>query len=92
MESRGERFRFYYDLEAPEVLHITLRHGTTPTDAIRVFYDGVTQAWDELYQRFVTTTRTHGIYWTRHPHDQSVLIISCFERHGINALATLVAQ
>ena len=38
VEARGELFRFYYDLEAPEVLHITLRHGATPRDAIRAFF------------------------------------------------------
>lgn len=80
IEAYGERFRFYYDLEHPEVLHITLRHGTTTGDAIRTFFGGETAAWDEVHSRFETVTGTHGIYWTRHPQDQSVIIISCSQR------------
>ena len=76
----GERFRFYYDLEHPEVLHITLRHGTAPADAIRTFFEGEAHPWDEARSRFETMTATHGLYWTRHASDQSVIVISCFER------------
>ena len=82
IEAGGERFRVYYDLEVPEVLHITLRHGTTPEDAIRTFFEGEQQPWDEERQRFETATDKHGLYWTRHPHDGSVIVISCFEREG----------
>jgi hypothetical protein len=42
----GERFRFYYDMEVPELLHVTLRHGTTPEDAIRTFFEGEAGPWD----------------------------------------------
>ena len=80
IEAGGERFRFYYDLEVPEVLHITLRHGTTPEDAIGAFFDGEVSSWDAARQRFESATATHGLYWTRHPHDDSVIVISCFER------------
>lgn len=76
----GERFRFYYDQEVPEVLHIMLRHGTTPEDAIRTFFEGGQGPWDEARQRFESATELHGLYWTRHPHDDSVIVISCFER------------
>lgn len=79
IEAGGERFRFYYDREVPEVLHITLQHGTTPDDAVRVFFEG-TATWYEAHQRFETVTRTHGLYWTRHVHDQSVIVINCFPR------------
>jgi hypothetical protein len=79
IEAGGERFRFYYDLEHLEVLHIMLRHGTVPEEAIRTFFEGGTR-WDEARARFETLTDRHGIYWTRHPHDQSVIIISCFQR------------
>lgn len=80
IEAGGQRFRFYYDLEHPEVLHMTLRHGTVPEDAIRTFLEGETRPWDEARSRFETVTESHGIYWTRHPHDQSVIVISCFQR------------
>jgi hypothetical protein len=80
VEARGERFRFYYDLEHPEVLHITLHHGTTPQDAIQTFFGGETGSWDQAHRRFETATETHAIYWTRHAHDQSVIVITCFKR------------
>ncbi|MPZ13486.1 MAG: hypothetical protein GEU73_03525 [Chloroflexi bacterium] len=80
IEARGERFRFYYDLEQPEALHITLHHGTTPREAIRTFFEGETGAWDEAHSRFETVTETRGIYWTRHAQDQSVMVITCFKR------------
>ena len=82
IEAGGERFRFYYDVEVPEMLHVTLRHGTRPEDAIRTFFDGEENSWDEARQRFESATETHGLYWTRHPHDDSVIVISCFEREG----------
>ena len=84
IEANGERFRFYYDPEHPEVLHIALRHSTTPEDAIRTFLEGETESWDKPHMRFETVTETHGIYWTRHPHDQSVIIVSCFRRGDEN--------
>ncbi len=80
IEAGDERFRFYYDREVPEALHIALRHGTTPEDAIRVFFEGAARPQDEAHARFETVTETHGLYWTRHAHDQSVIVISCFER------------
>ncbi len=80
IEAGAERFRCYYDAEVPEMLHITLRHGTTPEDATRTFFNGGESSWDEARQRFESATETHGLYWTRHPHDDSVIVISCFER------------
>jgi hypothetical protein len=80
IEGGGERFRFYYDQEVPEVLHITLRHGAAPEDAIVTFFEGEASPWDEARQRYETITDTHGLYWTRHPNDHSVIVISCFER------------
>ena len=80
IEAGGERVRFYYDVEVPEVLHIALRHGTTPEDAIRTFVEGEQQPWDVARQRLETATDTHGLYWTRHPHDGSVIVITCFHR------------
>ena len=80
VEANGERIRFYYDVEHPENLHISLRHGTTPADAIRTFFEGESRPWSESHSRFETLTDTHGIYWTRHAFDRSVIIISCFRR------------
>lgn len=80
VEASGERFRFYYDLEHPAILHIMLHRGTTTEDAVRTFFGGETQPWDETRSRFETMSETHGIYGTRHAHEQSVVIISCFKR------------
>ncbi|MDP2327027.1 MAG: hypothetical protein Q8M79_02960 [Dehalococcoidia bacterium] len=79
IEAGGERFRFYYDPELPAVLHITWRHGTTPEDAVEAFFDGPA-AWNEARARFETVGERHVLYWTRHAHDQSVIVISCFGR------------
>lgn len=80
IEVAGERFRFYYDREVPELLHVMVRHGTTPWDAIRAFFEGGETVWDEARQRFQTLGDAHGLYWTRHQYDGSVIVISCFER------------
>jgi hypothetical protein len=80
VEALGERFRFYYDIDLPEVLHITLQHGTTPMEAISTFFEGQPGVWDEGHSRFETMTESHGLYWTRHAYDGSVIVISCFRR------------
>ena len=80
VEANGERFRFYYDQEHPQILHTILQHQTTPEDAVRTFFEGATGAWNEEHLRYETMTETHGIYWTRHAYDHSVIIISCFKR------------
>lgn len=80
IDAGGERFRFYYDRKVPEVLHITLRHGTTPEDAIRVFFEDEARLRHETHARFEAVTATHGHYWARHARDQSVIVISCFRR------------
>lgn len=80
VEANGERFRFYYDRDHPQILHVTLQHGTTPEEAVQTFFEGSTTPWDEEHLRYETVTETHSIYWTRHAHDQSVIIISCFKR------------
>ena len=80
IEAGGERFRFYYDADLPEVPHIVLRHGTTPEEAIYTFFGGETGPWNDVRARFETVSDTHHLYWTRHAHDQSVIVISCFAR------------
>jgi hypothetical protein len=80
VEALGVRFRFYYDLRLPELLHITLQHGTTPEDAVVTFFEGTASTWDERRSRFETRTDTHVLYWTRHTYDGSVIVISCFRR------------
>jgi hypothetical protein len=78
--ANGEMFRFYYDLEQTQFLHIAVQHDTTLQDAVQTFFNGHTEPWDEVHARYTTMTPTHGIHWTRHAFDQSVIIISCFKR------------
>lgn len=80
MEAGGERFRFYYDPERPTVLHITWRHGTTPEDAVAAFFEAGGAEWDEQHARWESTGDRHTVYWARHAHDGSVVVITCFER------------
>jgi hypothetical protein len=49
-------------------------------DAIRTFFAGAAEPWDEVRLRFATYTETHGPFWTRHARDQSVIVIGCFKR------------
>lgn len=83
VEAKGERFRFYYDLQHLDTLHITQWHGTTPVEAMRTFFEGENEAWNGDPSRFETHTESCGLYWTRHAYDQSVIIISCFKRGDV---------
>lgn len=80
IETRGERFRFYFDAEEPGSLHIWARHRMTANEAIRVFFEGEGGEWDPMHMRFETRLEDLTLYWTRHRHDDSVLVISCFRR------------
>jgi hypothetical protein len=81
LTARGERFRFYYDSGDTTVLHITVRHGVTPADAIRTYIDGRNLGWSEEHSRFETHSDTHRLLWARHSYDHSVIVISCL-KHG----------
>ena len=76
-EARGEVFYFLFDSNQPDQLHITVRHGATPVEAIQTLFEGIT-VWNEQRKRFETVAALRGIYWVRVPEDQGVLIISCF--------------
>jgi len=84
VEARGERFRFYYEGDS-DVLHITARHGITDEDAIATFFEATVTEWNEANSRFESSSETHILYWTRHAHDGSVIIISCSRREYGNA-------
>ena len=53
-------FYFLYDRTRPDELHITVRHGTYPLEAIETFFEGET-TWNEDRKRFETLTVTHGL-------------------------------
>lgn len=78
----GTTFRFAYDPEAPELLHIFARHMTTTADAVGIFFDpNAEQEYNEGFERFERRTATHELYWFWIDKDrQLVMVISCFKR------------
>jgi hypothetical protein len=78
LDYQGERFRFYFDPEVEDALHIMRRHRKTPADAFRTFFDGAT-TWNAARARFESVLGDTTLYWTRHAFDGSVLVITCFE-------------
>ena len=78
-QKSGLRFDFKFELMQPSLLHIFVRHGTSPQEAIGTFFEGET-AWDEEHKRFETFTETHALYWTWRAQGAVVLVISCFRR------------
>ncbi len=77
VEERGIRFVFAYDDDAPEFLHIYVRHLTTIDDALDTFFNGQTKR-NEGQQRFETFTDTHGLFWFWIEPEKVVMVISCF--------------
>ncbi len=75
----GLRFDFKYEPTQLSSLHIFVRHGTNPQDAIDTFFEGKT-SWNERHSRFETFSDTHGLYWAWKVQDSVVLVISCFRK------------
>ena len=78
-QESGLRFDFRYEPTRPFLLHILVRHGVGPQEAIDTFFEGKT-TWDEEHKRFETFSNTHGLYWAWRVQDAVVLVISCFRR------------
>jgi hypothetical protein len=77
VEEQGLRFVFKYDDDAPDLLHIYVRHVTTIDDALDTFFEGATE-WNAAHERFETYTATHGMFWFWLEENAAVMIISCF--------------
>jgi hypothetical protein len=78
----GFTFLFSYDRTDPSLLHIFVRHLTTPDDALTVWFDPEAEdTWDEERERFESRGENHVLLWTwRDGSEDTVLIISCFTR------------
>jgi len=77
--SREHIFFFKHEPTHPDLLHIYVRHLTTPTDAIQAFFTGST-CWNEARQRMETTATHHTIYWFWLEQEaKKVMIITCFK-------------
>jgi hypothetical protein len=77
VEEHGHRFVFAYDDDAPDLLHIYVRHLTSVDDALDTFFNGQTKR-NEEQQRFETFTDTHGLFWFWIEPEKVVMVISCF--------------
>lgn len=73
----GIRFVFKRDLVEPELLHIFVRHATSPEEAIETFF-AAEPIWNEQHKRFETYSETHGVLWYWIEPRRVVMIISCF--------------
>lgn len=74
----GLSFLFAIEAGSAGPLHIAIRHGTTPADAVEAYFAGVT-TWNDVNQRFETRTASHVVYWTWHGSG-AVLVISCYRK------------
>lgn len=77
--SREHLFFFKHELTQPDLLHIYVRHLTTPADAIQAFFTGTTY-WNKTRQRMETTAEHHTVYWFWLEQEaKKVMIITCFK-------------
>ena len=74
----GLSFLFAIEVGSTGPLHIAIRHGTTPADAVAAYFAGVT-TWNGDNKRFETSTASHVVYWAWH-RSGAVLVISCFRK------------
>lgn len=75
--ARGIKFVFKYDDAAQDLLHIYVRHLTTPQDAVNTFFSA-RATWNEEFNRFETFSASHGLFWFWLEEEKTVMIISCF--------------
>ena len=77
----GIRFVFAFDADAPDLLHIWVRHLTVPEDAMDAFFDSDARTrWDPVHRRFETSTPTHLLTWFWIEVDQTVMVITCMRQ------------
>ncbi len=79
VKAQEHTFLFKYDKDAPELLHIYVRHLTEISDALIVFFKHTTNTWNVQHQRFESFTETHGLYWFwKDEGKKIVVVITCF--------------
>jgi hypothetical protein len=81
----GVRFHFAFDATEPNRLHIDVRHGATPGDAVRTFFDPLAStAYDERHKRWERWAGEWLIawLWLDEPERRNVLVITCLNRKG----------
>lgn len=78
VREEGITFLFKYEEDAPELLHIYVRHLTTVDDALDVYFK-TTPKWNEERNRYENYSETHGIYWFWLNEFDKIMIITCFK-------------
>ncbi len=76
----GIVFRFFYDREDPEQLHIERRWGVSPEQAIRVFFDPTAEvAWIPEKRCYETRAVQHTLVWLWQDEraQTEVVVITC---------------
>jgi hypothetical protein len=72
-------FFFKYELSQPELLHIWVRHLTTPKDALKVFFSSE-DVYNKKYKRYENSNDKHSIYWNWiNEKENKIIIITCFK-------------
>jgi hypothetical protein len=77
VKEQGITFLFKYQEEAPELLHIYVRHLTTVDDALDVYFT-TTSKWYDERKRYENYSKTHGIHWFWLNEFDKVMMITCF--------------
>lgn len=81
IKKNGYTFLFKYDKNAPELLHIFVRHLKHPIDAINVFFNQVFTQENLIYDRKESHDNKNWLYWKYKDEVKKViLVISCFEK------------
>ena len=76
--NQGVKFVFAFDEVDPSLLHIFARHLVTPEIAIKTWWEGDKEVWNEKHRRYETSSNTHTIYWFWLKKDKVVMVITCF--------------
>ena len=80
VRERGILFLFKYDDDAPDLLHIYVRHLTTIDDALDTFFDPNAESqWNPERARWETQSATHVLYWFWLEDNRKVMVVSCFQ-------------
>src|SRR5271155_5657469 len=87
-EAEGHVFRFLYDKEQPDRLHVEVSHGLQVEGAIDVFFDGAhtTRERSDLRgqdgsRTFETLHKNRGIWWKWIDEQKKHVLIWSFFKH-----------
>jgi len=79
VESDGVELHFFYENGSQSVLHITSKHGTTPTQAIDAFFQASSR-YDNEQDWLESVGQEHAILWNWIEESKSLCACSGRER------------